>query len=161
MYKSYLKVLPTSNKGKGVFTTIIIKANKPVIEITGDLSSEENLPNPNHPALLQVAPNLFIGPSGDVDDYVNHSCDPNCLLHIVGNRAILYSMYDIQPNSEITFDYSTSSTDTLDKWKMDCQCGSFQCRKVISGLQYLDKNQIKNLNNKNMIPLFMRKNMFY
>lgn len=154
MYKQYLKVQP-SRTGNGVFTTIKIPAKVPVIEVTGDVYAEKNLPDPNHPALLQVGHDSFIGPSGDVDDYINHSCDPNCRVHIVGNRAILYSLYDIPAGHEITFDYSTSSTDTLDKWKMDCQCGKFNCRKVISGLQYLDPQLLEEYKKKGMIPLFL------
>jgi len=157
MYNQYLKVIP--NKiGKGVFTTIKIPSNIPIMEITGDLFNGENLPQ--HPAMLQVAPNLFIGPSGGIDDEINHSCDPNCYLHIVGNRAILYSLYVILENTEITFDYSTSSTDNLDEWQMECKCGSINCRKIISGLQYVPQKTLEYFNKKNMLPLFIKEKMF-
>lgn len=157
MYNQYLKV---SSSKTGVFTFVRIPANVPVIEITGNVHLEHELPDPNHPALLQVGPNTFIGPSGDVDDYINHSCEPNCNLHIVGNRAILYSMYDIAEGSEITFDYSTSSTDSLEKWQMNCQCGSYKCRKIISGLQHVHADAIEELKKKDMIPLFMKVPIF-
>jgi hypothetical protein len=161
MYNQYLKVLPAkAGSGNGVFTSIKIPAGVPVLEVTGDVFAEHELPDPNHPALLQVGPNTFIGPSGDVDDYVNHSCNPNCNLHVVGNRAILYSMYEIAEGSEITFDYSTSATDSLEKWKMDCCCGSYNCRKVISGLQHVPPDVVEELTRKNMIPLFMRVPIF-
>jgi len=154
MYKQFLKVGP-SRTGQGVFTSIKIPARSPVIEVTGEVHPEHTLPDPNHPALLQVGPNYFIGPSGDVDDYINHSCDPNCKVHIAGQRAFLYSLYDIPAGSEITFDYSTSSTDTLDKWKMDCHCGKFNCRKVISGLQYVDPTIVEDYKKRGIIPMFM------
>lgn len=159
MYKQYLKICPSKN-GSGVFATAKIPSEVPVIEITGQILSEKDLPDPNHPAIIQVGKDSFIGPSGDVDDYINHSCDPNCKIHIVGNRAILYSLYDIQIGMEVTFDYSTSSTDTLDKWKMDCQCGKYNCRKIISGLQYVDSSIIKDYKKRNIIPLFLAHPMF-
>lgn len=153
MYKQYLKAA-ASKTGQGVFTTTRIPAKVPVVEVTGNIYAEKDLPDPNHPALLQVNHDSFIGPSGDVDDYINHSCNPNCRLHIVGNRVLLYSLYDIPIGSEITFDYSTSSTDTLDKWKMDCQCGDYNCRKIISGIQYVDPSIIEDYKQRGILPLF-------
>lgn len=155
MYKQYLKVGP-SKTGQGVFTSIKIPAGSPVIEITGDVFSTETVDH-NHPAVLQVNSKNYIGPSGGVDDYINHSCNPNCLLHCVGNRAIIFSLYDIPADTEITFDYSTSSTDSLDSWKMDCLCSDPNCRKVISGFQYLSPEKVKEYTEKGMIPLFLRK----
>lgn len=157
MYKKYLKVMP-SRTGNGVFTTIDIPAKLPIIEVTGNLYNKNSLPD--HPANLQVSSNLFIGPSGDIDDYVNHSCNPNCYLHIVGSRALIYSIYFISKGTEITFDYSTSSTDTLETWNMKCNCGYINCRKIISGLKYLDKDLIELYKKKNIIPLFMKEKVF-
>ena len=159
MYNQFLKI-KTSKTGAGVFTSVNIPAGVPIIEVTGQIYTEEKLPNPNDPALIQVGPNLFIGPSGTIDDYIGHSCDPNCLLRAVGTRAIIFSMYLIKAGSEITFDYSTSSTDTLDKWKMDCNCGAANCRKVISGLHYLDEKQKEEYKKKGMIPLFLTDPIF-
>lgn len=158
MYYNNLKLLNSKISGQGVFTTIKIPAHSPVIEITGNLYTKENLLN--NLVVLQIGHNLFIGPSGGLDDYINHSCDPNCSLHIVGSRAILYSLYVIQPLTEITFDYSTSSTDDKNAWSMDCKCRSINCRKVISGLKYLDKNFIESYNKRGMIPLFMKEKIF-
>jgi hypothetical protein len=69
-------------------------------------------------------------------------------------------MYVIRAGSEITFDYSTSSTDTLDKWQMNCNCGAVNCRKVISGLQYLDESLKEEYKKKGMIPLFLTHPIF-
>lgn len=160
MYEKYLKIIETKDKGKGVITTVSIPARSPIFEFSGELLSESSMPDPNHPALLQINHDTFIGPSGDVDDYINHSCDPNCYLHIVGNRAIIYSLYLIPANSELTFDYSTSSTDTIEKWHLDCKCGSKKCRKLISGLSYLDDSLKKEYQDKKMIPMFLTNKMF-
>lgn len=159
MYNQYLKVKP-SKWGVGVFTSVEIPANVPIIEVTGQVYTEDKLPDPNDPALIQVGPYIYIGPSGTIDDYIGHSCNPNCLLHIGGKRAIVYSMYVIKAGSEITFDYSTSSTDTLDKWQMNCQCGEYNCRKVISGLHYLDEATQTKYKEKGMIPIFLTHPIF-
>lgn len=159
MYNQYLKV-HNSKTGNGIFTTVDIPAGVPIIEMTGTVYKESELPDPNHPALLQVGLDAFIGPSGATDDYINHSCNPNCLMKIVGNRAIVYSLHLIKADSELTFDYSTTSTDSLEKWKMDCACGSFNCRKVISGYQYLDDKLKEEYLKKGMIPMFLTTSIF-
>lgn len=156
--KQYLKVLPSKLGGNGLFTTVKISSNYPIIEVTGNLYTKSNLPD--HPAVLQVGSNLFIGPSGGPDDIINHSCNPNCSMQVVGNRAILYSLYVIPPDTELTFDYSTTSTDSLDTWQMKCNCGNVNCRKIISGLQYLNSELIESYKQKGMIPLFLKENIF-
>lgn len=153
MYKDYLKIRPCKT-GMGVFTTVTIPAGVPIIEFRGDLFKSDETKHPDS-EILQIGPNTFMGPSGDIDDYVNHSCAPNCIIHIVGNRAILYSRFLITPDSEITFDYSTSSTDTPDIWKMDCQCGSPNCRRTISGFSSLDAQTQEMYKNKGMIPSYI------
>ena len=160
MYKKYLEVRDCK-LGKGVFTTVKIPANSMIIEVTGSVLVDRDVPDMNDPALLQVGPNIYVGASGDTDDYINHSCDPNCKMHIVGNRAFLYSMYIIPVNAELTFDYSTTCNESHDSWKMDCQCKSYKCRKVISGFQYLEPELQECYKKKDMIPLFISDpNMF-
>jgi hypothetical protein len=155
MYKQYLEILPCKT-GKGVFTTVQIPANVPVLEITGPILVESAIPaNAPIDDYLQIGPNTFIGLSGGLDDYLNHSCDPNCKMHVVGNRAFMYSLYVIPKNAQLTFDYSTTSTDTLETWKMNCQCGSFKCRKVISGNQYLPPALRQTYVEKGMLPMYI------
>lgn len=161
MYNSHLKLAPsTFAGGEGVFTTVDISANSPIMELTGNVLSEKELKDPNHPAVLQIGHDLFLSPSGELDDKLNHSCKPNCKLHIVGKRAFLYSINLIKAGSELTFDYSTSSTDTYDTWKMDCKCGLWNCRKIISGFQYLDEKIKEEYKKKNMVPLFISDPIF-
>lgn len=149
----------TKHRGRGVFTSVDIPAKSPVIEIVGDLhmGDADSLESSDW---LQIGYKRFIGLSGGVDDMINHSCDPNCYIYTVGKRAILYSLYVIKAGSEITFDYSTTSTDTLDSWKMDCRCNSYKCRKVISGYGYLGKSLREEYEKKGMVPLFMTDKRF-
>lgn len=156
--KKYLQVQPSRLGGLGLFTIVNLKKNLPIIEFVGDLFNNSN--KPNTPDILQIGNDTFLGLSGGQDDHVNHSCDPNCYLHIVGNRAMLYALYDINSGTELTFDYSTSSTDSLDTWQMDCNCGTFNCRKTISGFKLLSSATQKSMNTKGIIPLFMRDPIF-
>lgn len=158
MFNQYLKILPCKI-GKGTFTTIDIPANVAVMEITGPLVDRKALPA-DYSMYLQIGTNTFLGPSGSADDYINHSCNPNCRMHIIGNRAILYSMYIIKADSELTFDYSTTSTDTPGTWKMTCTCGAFNCRKTISGISTVDEKTQTEYQKKNMLPLYITNPMF-
>lgn len=162
MYNSHLKLATSSFAGGlGVFTTVDIPANAPIYELTGNVLSESELVDPNDPAVLQIGNDLFLSPSGEIDDRINHSCNPNCKLNIVGKRAFIYSAYVIKAESELTFDYSTSSTDTYDTWKMDCKCGNFICRKVISGFDYLDESLKEEYKRKGMVPIFISNPNFF
>ena len=156
MYKNYLKVQTSKMGGNGTFTTVRIPADTPVLEMTGPLVLDREIPpDANMGLYLQVGPNSYLGPSGEADDFINHSCDPNCKLYVVGNRAILTSLYVIPAGAELTFDYSTTSTDTHSTWKMDCKCGSYKCRKVISGFEYLDPALQNNYKTRDMVPMYI------
>lgn len=158
MYKEYLQLRP-SKAGVGVFTTVTIPAGVPIFEFKGENFTTSTLKHPPS-RTLQIGPNTHLGPSGEMDDYVNHSCNPNCALHMVGNRAFLYSRFLIPANSEIAYDYSTSSTDTPEEWSMNCKCGSNNCRRVISGFQTLDKSLQDEYRKNGLVPLFLSNPIF-
>jgi len=155
MYTQYLEIKP-SKIGQGLFTTRQIPVGVPITEFKGDIKTLDELPEDSS-MYLQIGPNWFLAPTGTKEgaDYINHSCDPNCTIHVVGNRAILYSLYVVPKNTELTFDYSTTSTDTYDMWKMNCQCGSYKCRRLISGFQYLKPDLQSDYTNKGMVPVFI------
>lgn len=161
MFGHKLQINKSKNgMGNGLFTDIDIPANKPIIQVNGEIHTKKTMPDPNHPAWCQISPTLFIGPSGSYDDYVNHSCEPNSYLCIVGKRAILYSLFLIRAGSEITFDYSTTSTQSLDEWNMACFCGTQKCRNIISGYQYLEPDLKKIYESRGMIPMYLTNPMF-
>lgn len=148
-----LKIIDTKN-GKGIIALSDIPANTVIFEFKGDKFTRESLVH-DSPYILQIGNNKFLGPSGDKDDYVNHSCNPNCGLHIVGPRAFLISLHKIIKDTEVTFDYSTTSNDTLDEWKMECNCSDYNCRKLISGYQYLHKDIKARYEKLGMIPKYL------
>jgi len=160
MFDIYLKRVQIGDR-KGVVTTVTIPSNVPICEIKGDIitfDSLSKLENPND--ALQIGPDIYIAPSGSITDYIRHSCNPNCMLHVVGNRAIIYSMYVIKADSEITYDYSSTSTESLNTWEMKCTCKSFNCRKNISGFQYLDPQIQLEYKRKGIAALFIREPIF-
>ena len=98
--------------GMGVFIQQWIPANTRILEFTGKRVDREMInlfaSKGSSDSFLQVDENEFIGASGRLDDYVNHSCDPNCGLEFDGDRIYLKSIKVIDRGSEITYDYATS-----------------------------------------------------
>jgi SET domain-containing protein len=155
MHKKYLYKSTSPKHGLGVFSHVDIMAGDPIIELKGSFFSRETLPKEDRSSAIQIGHNLFLGASGEIDDWINHSCDPNCALDCLGNRAILRAVFFIPAGMEITFDYSTTSTETQESWKISCSCGSIKCRKIISGLQYLPQELQEEYRQKRMLPAFL------
>ena len=80
--------------------------------------------------IQSVGDYLYLGPSKSLDDYVNHSCDPNAAL-IVDDvpHVFLAALRDIEPGEEVTYDYSVTMFN--DDWEIHCNCGSTICRGKI------------------------------
>jgi hypothetical protein len=58
--------------------------------------------------------------------WINHSCEPNCGIK---DMFKIVAMRDIQRGEEITWDYEM--TENHPWWRMKCECGNKNCRKVI------------------------------
>jgi len=62
---------------------------------------------------------------------INHSCDPNTLLqglNVIARRTIA-------KGEQITMDYATFCCDNMETF--ECSCKSTNCRKVITGVDYI------------------------
>jgi SET domain-containing protein len=132
--------LQATPRGQGVFCKVGVPAGMRIFEFSGDVLTTEQL-STRHSSdvadFLQIGQALWKTKSGTFDDYIQHSCNPNCYVWIVGQRAILTTLFEIKPGMELTYDWSVSSTETKEQWSMICSCGAYDCRKVISGWQYL------------------------
>jgi uncharacterized protein len=69
--------------------------------------------------------------------FANHSCSPNCEVIRFDDIPYLYAMYEIPPDTEITWDYKLNFqspvqiTDAQQKEWFPCQCGSANCRGTL------------------------------
>lgn len=90
----------------------------------------------NYP--YQVEEELFLGPAhaGDigVGERFNHSCSPNAgfrgAIHVVALR-------DIKAGEQVTIDYATCVSAEHEAFRMECVCGSPECRKVVTGEDWM------------------------
>ena len=89
-------------------------------------------------AEIQITDQFFIAPAHEVERegsmlYTNHSCNPN--IGIQG-QIVFVAMRDIASGEELTHDWAT--TDDAD-YEIECNCGSAQCRKKITGKDWVRK----------------------
>ena len=84
---------------------------------------------------LQIGRDRYMGPSGRIDDLINHSCSPNAGLRFTDDGVFLVALRPIAPGEEIAWDYSTTLADP--DWSMQCACGSPECRGVIRAFALL------------------------
>ncbi|KAK6810721.1 hypothetical protein RU639_013579 [Aspergillus parasiticus] len=63
--------------------------------------------------------------------YINHSCDSNAERSFIGDMIIIRASRDIQPNTEITFWYTTPNVDEYDAHREKLHHWGFRCECVI------------------------------
>lgn len=65
---------------------------------------------------------------------LNHSCEPNCGIKGFFN---IVAMRRIEAGEELTWDYEMTEKNA--HWRLQCQCQSKQCRKVIGNYSNMPK----------------------
>lgn len=152
--------LGKNHLGNAVFSNRIFEKFEKIIEFKGEIFERSELPKietPEDDRFVQIGRDKYLGPSGDLDDYINHSCNPNSGLKIKSETIYLISIKKIPPNTEITWDYSTTMDE--DDWEMQCYCGSSNCRGIIKDFKYLPKKIQKKYIQLNIVPNYILSNL--
>jgi SET domain-containing protein len=134
-------VKPSSIQGRGLFAIEDIRAGEIVCVKGGHIFQHERLRDTVAqlgPAEIQIAENLFIGPLTKEDRegsmiFSNHSCDPN--IGVQG-QIVFVAMRDIHCGEELTHDWAMTDDDM---YQMECRCNKPNCRKVITGQDWRNK----------------------
>jgi SET domain-containing protein len=96
-----------------------------------------------------------MGPSGRIDDLVNHSCAPNAGLRFTDQGVFLVAIRDIAPGEEICWDYSTTLAES--NWHMICQCKTADCRRVIGNFSTLTPERQEWFRSRNLVAPYLRR----
>ncbi len=78
---------------------------------------------------LQVGVDAYKLPTGSLEDFTNHSCDPNTGIKLTSRGTVVVALRDIDAHEELTYDYSTYLGNPYEK--MQCLCGTDKCRRVV------------------------------
>ncbi|MFT3990394.1 MAG: SET domain-containing protein-lysine N-methyltransferase [Luteolibacter sp.] len=139
--------------GRGVYATRFIPKETRIIEYVGELVDKEESDKRARRQQARAdqtgdaAVYIFtLSKNYDIDGNVpwntarliNHSCDPNCETWIVGRKIFVYSLRDIQPGEELTFDYGFD-VDCYEDHR--CYCGKQNCIGYIVSRSQWDELQ--------------------
>ena len=139
--------------GKGVFAGRHFNSGDVIITFAGDLYTYEDTLGPYEGMFLQVGKDLYMGPSGQADDLINHSCDPTAAVVMVDRTVVLKAIRPINPMMEITYDYSIFVID--DPWTMQCNCGTAKCRKIIADYKTLPEDLRRHYEYMKIVPAYV------
>ena len=138
----YLYVAPTARCGLGLFTSRSWPAGSTVLRVEDTHYLAQARPYAQlramgytYSELFQVGLEMFIPPYGALDDFTNHSCEPNCGLRVDASGFAMIALDDIAEHQELTYDYSTHQEHAQDH--MICCCGAAACRQIIGGFSSL------------------------
>ena len=155
----YLRTAQTKH-GKSVFVDRPFDRGEFILKFRGRAYSKSEYLTALQPAnchFLQIGCDCFLGPSEHVSDFVNHSCCPNTAVHVVDDRAFLFTLRNLRRGEEITFDYSTTMAE--EHWEMNCSCGSCVCRGRVRDFRYLPRVLQEAYIRQNMVPAFVLQSM--
>ncbi len=143
--------LRTTDFGQGVFALEGVEPGEEILRFGGPRGTLSDMSDLEHS--IQIGRNLFLGPSGHMDDYVNHSCLPNCGIRLEGERLVLVAIEAIRAGEELTYDYATS-LGPEDDWVMHCRCQTSDCRRVITRLS-LPPQTLERYRSLDVLPFYV------
>lgn len=117
----------------GVYAEEFIPKNRKIIEYTGERCNRRETKiraagKLNYMFTLNPYWCLDGSVGGSGAQYINHSCDPNCVARIVRGHILYVSLRDIKPGEELTIDYHFDKNVE----KVPCKCGAVECRGTIN-----------------------------
>lgn len=149
-----------ARNGKGVFAVKKLNKNDFVFKVVGQKVHFEKLLEIEGDSLnnsFRYSLNYYLMPSKkDLAYFINHSCEPNVRIVRKGSELEFSTLWDIQPGTEIVFDYSTILAKD-DIWTMKCNCGKSSCRKIIKRYDKLPKKLLAQYLDEKMIPGYILK----
>lgn len=140
MLHSSIETRGSEVQGLGLFATAHIAAGTVVWSLEPDTprltaAEVEQMPDDDRNRFLrhafEVDTDVWAGyPDGNPGDpsvYMNHSCEPTTWFE----GLALLARVDIEPDDEVTYDYSTSEASP--DFRMPCRCSSSRCRTTVTG----------------------------
>lgn len=115
--------------GTGVFARAAIPEETRVLEYVGErVNKEESLlrREDGNPFVFTLTDDIDIDGAVGCNParFINHSCAPNCESRLEDEHIWVYTLRDLQPGEELTFNYGY---DLEDYEEHQCLCGTKEC----------------------------------
>lgn len=155
-----LIVTSAPSKGQGLFSSKLIPKGSFVCEYAGEILTRTEAVRRDQENKTEDKMNFvfclneinsvnksskqtFVDPSrkGNIGRYINHSCDPNCIIistrvdSIIPKIAI-FANQDIPPMTEITFNYGPDQTVNNNELSKKCLCASINCKLYLPNFSF-------------------------
>jgi hypothetical protein len=118
-------------KGWGLYAAEPIAPGEVIVRLAGPIVGH------NTETSIQCGEGVYLDGSGGIDDYLNHSCEPNGYIRF--SDMSVRALRPIGPGEEITYDYNSTEFDMEEGFI--CQCGAARCLGVVRGFRYLDQQR--------------------
>ena len=149
--------------GKAVYAAQGFREGDEIVRFTGRRFRADRVPSlmrGSSDRYVQVTPDHYMGPSGRIDDLINHSCAPNAGLRFGDAKdglggVVLVAIRDIAAGEEIGWDYSTTLAES--NWHMICQCRTAECRRVIGNFATLSPERQEWFRARNLVAPYLRR----
>lgn len=126
--------------GTGIFAAKDIRSGELLMIWGGVVISQqeytERMDQYRYSTLVQIDDDRYLGLRADdlsdsMDEYLNHSCDPNSWLM---DEVTVAARRDIRAGEEVTMDSALWNADDGEEYSEngECKCGSALCRKIIT-----------------------------
>ncbi len=138
--RELMELRESSIHDRGVFATVTIAPGQRIIQYLGEeISAEECDRREQLYSELEVTYLFDLengyaidgGVNGNLAIYINHSCDPNCLIEFEGNNIWVVARRPVVSGEELTYDYWFDPADD-DATTVPCHCRSTACRGTIN-----------------------------
>jgi hypothetical protein len=147
-----LQIRAVNGQGLGVFARRLYEENEIILAFGGAEVASEKILDFTH--FMQISPQSYLGPSGQLDDYINHNCDPNSAAFFQEDILVLKAIRDIKIEEQLSIDYSTIifNEPTI----FECACHSKNCRKTIGNFYSLSSRMQRAFLKKGIVPLLSK-----
>ena len=144
-----------SHLGKAVFAARGFAEGETLLRFAGRRVRHAPVAVGSDDRFVQVGPGEYLGPSGRVDDLINHSCDPNTGLRFSSSGAVyLVALRPIGVGEEVSWDYSTTLKDS--DWRMMCDCRAVECRSVIGNFDSMPGDRQRWFIERGLVAPYLR-----
>ncbi|PIO07871.1 hypothetical protein COU59_02665 [Candidatus Pacearchaeota archaeon CG10_big_fil_rev_8_21_14_0_10_34_12] len=153
-------IVKKAKNGKGLFSKKNFKRGEKIFTLKGKIITNAKFmeyPKKIRDNCFRFNGASYLSPEGKFGDFINHSCTPNCGIKKSKGKLFIESLKKIKPGEELVFDYSTILASD-DFWKMKCNCGEKNCRKVIEQFKLLPINIQKKYLSLKTVPKYILKN---